>query len=149
MRIEAEKVVAASPAEVFGFLQRLENHWLVTDEFVDLLSLDSEGAGPASDGGSVRIRGPLGIHRTALTRVVHAEPPCLLRGTADVGRGTRAEVSWRLQPLSGQTRVVLSATVLRTGVLDRLALWLGGRLWLRRRFAATLEHLAGRLATGS
>jgi hypothetical protein len=149
LRIEAETLVKASPEEVFAFLERLENHWLVTDEFVDLLSLDSEGAGPASDGGSVRIHGPLGISRTAQTRVVYSEPPRLLHGTAEVGRGTSAEVRWDLAPMDGGTRVALSATVLRADPLDRLALLLGGRTWLRRRFRATLHHLAIRVGANA
>ena len=45
-RIAAERVVAASPPVVFAFLADLENHWLLTDRFVEVLTLERPpGAG--------------------------------------------------------------------------------------------------------
>ena len=54
---------------------------------------------------------------------------------------TRAAISWVLAPADGGTRVTLRADLLEAGPLDRLLLGLGGRLWMARRFAATLQRL--------
>jgi hypothetical protein len=69
-----------------------------------------------------------------------------LSGTAEVGSGTIARVSWTLQPAGEHTRVRLAATVERASVLDRALLALGGRRWLERRFAGTLQTLERRVA---
>jgi hypothetical protein len=55
-------------------------------------------------------------------------------------------VSWTLAGRFGQTRVQLAAEVEQATQLDRLLLALGGRAWLRRRFAFGLERLAARFA---
>jgi hypothetical protein len=133
--IEAAAVVPAAPGAVFEFLSELENHWRVADRFVEVVSLE-----PA--GGVVRVSGPLALRRTAVTRVERAERPSLLVGTADMGRHTRARVSWRLTPRDPGTLVRLVAEVERAGPIDRLLLALGGRGWLERRFASALAHLA-------
>lgn len=73
-------------AAVFGFLADLENHWLLTDRFVEVLTLDRSPDGGPAHGGRVRIRGPLGLARTAETRVAEADPPHSIAGTAAVGR---------------------------------------------------------------
>ena len=114
--------------------------------FVDQLGQDREVYTIAF---VVRIRGPLGLHRTAVTSVDRVEPPRRLEGTARLG-GTRAEVAWTLRARdAGTTEVGLAATVLRSGALDRLVLRLGGAAWMRRLFAATLAHLAERFASSS
>lgn len=137
--------MAASPDEVFRFLADLENHWLLTGPFVEVLDL--EGPDGAHVGGRVRIHGPLGLRRTATTRVEGAAPPRRLFGTAEVGPRTAARVTWTLsEDGSGATRVRLEARVLRAGALDRLALAAGGRRWLARHLAATLAALAERLS---
>jgi hypothetical protein len=133
--------IGVDPEEAFHFLDRLENHWLVADRFVDLVSVSLEGSAPAASGGSVVIRAPLGLRRTAVTQVVRKEPPHLIEGTAAVGPATRANVRWLLEPDAGGSRVRLEAVVTRAGALDRLALRLGGRLWLARRFRVTLARL--------
>lgn len=136
----------ASPDEVFGFLVDLQNHWLLAGPFIEVLDL--EGPEGAHFGGRVRIHGPFGLRRTATTRVKGSEPPRRLFGTAEVGSRTEARVTWSLgEDGSEATRVRLEASVLRAGVLDRLFLALGGRLWLRRHFASTLEALSGQLNT--
>ena len=133
--LEAVAVVPAPPAAVFGFLSELENHWKVADRFVDVLSLDGSG-------GVVRVSGPLGLRRTALTRVTAIEPPDRMEGTAEMGRHTRARVSWTLTGRGDSTLVRLAATVERSSALDRLLLTLGGRAWLERRFASAVAKLA-------
>lgn len=87
------------------------------------------------------MRGPFGVGRTAATRVLAAEAPRLMVGTAELGRRTRAFVRWKLGVGDGGTRVRLEATIERMGWLDRLLLVLGGRAWLERRFAAVLRRL--------
>lgn len=138
--IEAVAVVPAPPSAVFGFLSSLENHWLVADRFVDVVSLDGRDAG-----GVVRVTGPLGVRRTAVTRVTEVDPPLRIVGTAEIGR-TLARVSWTLSSRGDGTIVRLSADVERASTFDRLLLALGGRAWLRRRFASAVAHLANRFA---
>ena len=138
--VEAMALVPAPAEEVFDFLADLENHWLVADRFVEVVELHREDDGRAT-GGVVRVRGPLGLRRAVTTRVAAAKPPRLLIGTAELTSGTRARVSWALAGRLESTRVRLSASVERAAVSDRLLLLLGGRWWLRRRFAATLESL--------
>lgn len=143
--VEATALVPAPAEDVFAFLADLGNHWIVADRFVEVVDLHRGGDGRAG-GGAVRLRGPLGLRRTVLTRVVAVKAPRLLIGTAEVGSGTRARVSWSLAGHLDTTRVRLAAAVERAAPLDRALLALGGRWWLRRRFAATLEGLAAEFA---
>jgi len=138
--IEAVALVPAAPEEVFAFLSDLANHWRLLDSHVDVLELD--GAPP--DRAIVRLRGPLGVRRTVRTRVTAARNARLIIGTAELGDGTRARVSWTLASRLGETRVRLAAEIEHAGTLDRLLLALGGRAWLRRRFAYGVERLAER-----
>jgi uncharacterized protein YndB with AHSA1/START domain len=138
--ILASRAVPATAEAIFAFLSDLENHWLIADRFVDVVSL--EGPQGARHGGRVRIRGPLGIRRTAETRVIATEPTHRLWGRADLGRGTSAEVSWRLTPTRQETEVELAASVESAGPVDRAMLALGGRRWLALRFRAALDRLA-------
>jgi hypothetical protein len=142
--IEAAALVQAPPEQVFEFLSELRNHWRLADRFVEVVTLDASDGGPA-DGGTVRLRGPLGLSRTATTRVAATRAPRLMIGTAELGGGTRARVSWTLAGRLGATRVRLAAEVERAGRLDRVLLALGGRWWLRRVFVATLKRLAEEL----
>src|SRR3954447_9474664 len=134
MRIEASRVVAASPEAVFSFLSDLENHWKLTGRWVEAVSID-DGSG------RVRIHGPLGLRRTARTTVVDATPSHVMHGTAELSGGTVARVAWELGEDAGGTAVRLSAEVERATLPDRLLLILGGRPWMRRRFGTILEQL--------
>jgi hypothetical protein len=97
----------------------------------------------------VRIAGPLGLHRTAHTRVRRADPPRALEGSATLG-GTVARVRWELrEQRGGATLVRLEAEVEHATPLDRLLLAAGGRAWLQRRFGATVVALARRFAGAS
>jgi hypothetical protein len=98
-------------------------------------------------GGRVRVKGPLGLSRSARTEVVEAVAPIdgkgRLRGRAQIGRGTVGLVAWELEPTSGGgTRVRLSASVPTAGVFDRTLLAVGGRAWLRMLFRRALRRLA-------
>ena len=140
--IDASEVVPAPREAVFDFLSDLGNHWSVAGRWIEVVALDGNG-----DGGRVRIRGPLGVRRTAVTSVERADPPERLEGIARVGR-TEARVAWTLyERRSGGTEVRLAATIVRAGALDRAVLALGGASWMRRLFAATLAHLVERFAS--
>jgi uncharacterized protein YndB with AHSA1/START domain len=139
--IRAVTIVPAAPQAVFEFLADLENHWRLADRFIEVVDLERDSDGRAH-GGRVRMRGPLGLRRTAATRVLAAEPPQLIVGLAEIGLGTRAYVRWRLAPQAGATRVTLEAAIDRVGPLDRVALALGGRRWLKRRLDTVVARLA-------
>jgi hypothetical protein len=148
--IEAQAIVHASREAIFDYLARLDHHWRLMDDSVEVLSLDGDGDG-GPDRAAVRMHGPLGVGRTAHTQVLEAQRPALLRGRAaigrrlDGGRTTEAEVRWTLEPHGEATRVLLAATVKQAGVGDRLLLALGGRIWMRARFRAALGRLDGLL----
>lgn len=139
--IEATALVRAPCEEVFAFLDDLENHWIVADRFVEVVELNGQGADGRARGGVVRLRGPLGLRRRVTTRVVAVKAPRLLIGTAEIADRTRARVSWALAGHLDDTRVRLAARVERASLTDRAVLTLGGRWWLRRRFASTLDGL--------
>ena len=141
--ISASGLVAAPPEDVFDFLSRLENHWRLVDRFVVVVSVDGSGA-------VVRLRGPLGVRRTVRTRVTSAVRPRTIVGVAELGGGTRARVTWALEPVgAARTHVLLTAEVERAQRLDRLVLALGGREWMRRRFAGGLVRLAARYSSSA
>ena len=144
--IRAHRLVRAERAEVFAFLADLENHWLIADRFVEVVELT--GPPGARTGGRVRIRGPFGVQRVARTQVDFARPVDEMGGSAQIGEVTTAQVRWLLRAGDGGTAVTLAAQVERAGPRDRLLLTLGGRAWMRRRFATTLQTLDGRLADG-
>ena len=100
--------------------------------------------GVGNGGGRILIRGPLGITREARAEVVDAEAPCRLVGRAVLGT-TVGAVAWKILPEGEGSLVSLSAEVERASTANRLLLVLGGRRWLRRRFANVLETLDRRL----
>jgi uncharacterized protein YndB with AHSA1/START domain len=130
-------IVAAPPEDVFEFLSRLENHWRIAGRFLRVVSVDHDDRG-----GTVQMRGPLGVRRTARTTVTAVRAPRLIIGVAELPGGTRARVSWTLAGRLGETRVRLTAHVEHATRLDRALLALGGRAWLQRRFVDTLRELS-------
>lgn len=136
--IVASTWVGRPPEEIYALLADLREHWRLAGRWVQALEL-------GDDGGVVRLRGPLGVTRTARTRVVLAEAPGLLAGEAVLG-ATRANVSWLLRTEGEGTRVTLRADVVEATSGDRLLLALGGRKWLRARFRVTLARLAAHAA---
>jgi hypothetical protein len=68
----------------------------------------------------------------------------MMTGTAELGGGTRARVTWSFTPDGDATTVRLAAEVEKAGPLDRVLLALGGKAWLRHRLAAILATLADR-----
>jgi hypothetical protein len=150
--IEAKAVVPAPREEVFAYLADFQNHCRLLGRWIDVLELERPpGAGPEAParGGRVRMRGPLGVRRTATTRVVTAQPPARLAGTAEVGARTLARVGWTLEPAADATEVTLAAEIERVGAFDSALLLLGGAAWMRRRFRGILALLAGSFAQGA
>jgi uncharacterized protein YndB with AHSA1/START domain len=143
--VAAEAFVPAPPERIFAYLSDLENHWQLADRFIEVVALDRESPEAEAHGGTVLMHGPLGFKRTVTTRVVSAELNHAMRGTAELGKRTRARIEWRFSPERAGTRVHLRAEVERTSATDRLLLLAGGTVWLRRRFAKILEALASRL----
>ncbi len=143
IEIAAGATVPARQADVFAFLAEWQNHWELTAAKIELIELDEASDGPPR--GVVRIRGPLGLRRTAVTRVITVREPTLIAGVAELGRRTTAHVRWQLRPAGTRTHVVLAASVASAGPLDRLLLRLGGRVWMQRLFARTLTLLAARM----
>ena len=79
--VEAAALIPAAPEEVFAFLSDLGNHWRLADRFVEVVTLESSEVGHA-DGGTVRVRGPLGLRRTATTRPASPARPSSRAGHA-------------------------------------------------------------------
>lgn len=124
---------------MFDFLSDLENHWQLADGAISMVHVDP------GDGGRVRMCGPLGVHRTAVTSLDHVRAPDAIAGTARVGARTRARVTWKLEPgRDGSTLVTLSAAVEDASPMDRLLLVAGGRAWLESRFRRILATLGER-----
>ena len=144
--IEASGQVPAPAAAVFEYLSSLDNHWRLADRWIEVLSLDgAPEAGPDDppDRGRVRMRAPLGLSRTVVTRVLASDPPTSMAGSASIGARTMARVSWTLDDHGEMTWVHLAAELESASYVDRVLLALGGREWLRRRFSAVLGRLAG------
>jgi carbon monoxide dehydrogenase subunit G len=145
--IRATRVVPQSPERVFEFLSDLRNHWRLESSFVELEALHDDALG-----GRVRMKGPLGLGRTASTRVLVAEAPrtgtASLRGRAEIGASTVGLVRWDVVTTGGGSAVSLAATVERAGLVDRIVLALGGRAWLRALFERALANLETELARG-
>jgi len=141
--VSADHVVPHPPERVYAFLAQLENHWRLSDRYLRLERVSGDGRG-----GRIVIGTPLGLRRTARTTVTTAREPHAFGGTAVVGRRTRAQARWSIEPLQDGARVGLQATVSSVSTLDRLLLALGGRWWLRRRFDRVLARLAAALEQG-
>jgi hypothetical protein len=135
--VHASGHLPAAPEQVFAFLADLDNHWRLIDRWARIADVSPDGLGA-----TVRLRGPLGVRRTARTRVLSSVAPRELEGEARVGRRTVGRVHWALRPDGDGTAVELSATVPQAGRLDRALLALGGQRWLRHRFGAALRQLA-------
>jgi hypothetical protein len=90
--IEAVGEVPAARDDVFTFLAALPNHWTLANRWIEVVSLQTPAEAPRGsepDGAVVRIRGPLGLRRTARTQVLSAEPPARICGRAELPGGTR------------------------------------------------------------
>ena len=136
--------VGASPARVYAFLEDLENHRLLTGGAMEIEEL--YGPPGARTGSRVQLRGPLGIRRRARTRILDSRAPGWMIGSAEIGRETRALISWTVAEDGVGSRVRLKAEIAQLGLPDRVLLALGGRRWMRRLFEESVTVLAERLA---
>ena len=132
--IAAERAVAAPPERVFEFLADLRNHWRLEPRFLEVGEL-------GEDGGTIRLKGPLGLSRTVQTRVLEAERPVRVAGRADLRGGTVGLVAWDIRPSGSGSTVRLSAEIPEASAFDRIFLALGGRAWFRGLFRRALENL--------
>ena len=147
MEISVRRTLPVGPEEAFAFLSRPHNHRRLATARIALRELDVTGDGELR-GAVMVLRGPLWLRRPARTRVLSMRRPAHLAGTARVGSGTEVEVRWDLAGAGTSaeaTVAVLTATVTRVAIAERLLLAVGGRGWVRRLFAATLERLATEL----
>src|SRR4029079_17256442 len=117
----------------------LDRHRLLTDNGMRIVHLD--GPPGRRSGGLVELRGPLGLRRTARTRVGGAEFPTQLWGAAETPCGSRADLRWRLKPGEDGTRVRIEVEI-DPGRRDSWLPTVGGRRWLRRRLDIALRRLA-------
>lgn len=131
--MRARRRVERPASEVYAQLADLRGHWDLAGRWVEPLELNH-------DGGVVRVRGPLGLHRTITTRLTDLRRDECVAGEAAIGH-TRARISWLLEPDGDATYVTLEARVLEAGPLDRALLALGGARWMQGRFASTLKRL--------
>jgi polyketide cyclase/dehydrase/lipid transport protein len=137
--IEVARVIEAQPADAFGYLRDLENHWRIAGRVVEVMSLS--GPPGSRDGALLRVHGPCGLRRTVRTRITELNPPASIVGLAEAGGRTRARVSWHLEPAAEGTRVTLRIVVGEVAGADRLLLAVGGRRWLQRRLRFVLRAL--------
>lgn len=131
--VAARRHVPRPREELYALLADLRSHWRLAGRWVQPLEL-------RDDGGVVRVRGPLGLHRTILTELTAKVEPECVAGEARIGT-TRARIRWLLETDGAGTIVTLRADVLEAGPVDRALLALGGRRWMQGRFAATLKRL--------
>ena len=132
--IAAERTVAAPPERIFDFLADLRSHWRLERRFLELDEL-------VEDGGTIRLKGPLGLSRSVQTRVLEAERPVRVAGRADLSGGTVGLVAWDIRPSGSGSIVRLSADVPEASPWDRVFLALGGRAWFAGLFRRALENL--------
>jgi hypothetical protein len=141
--IATSRLVVAAPDTVFRYLEDLANHARLAPRTTDLVRLYRRPG--HLDRATVRLRGPLGLRRTASTELVRTEPPRLIVGRAMLGPRTTVSVSWTIATAPAGSVVSLSATIEAAGPLDSLVLRLGGRSWIARRFSSALDSLAAQL----
>lgn len=138
--VTAALALNAPARAIYDFLIRLPNHALIGGHGLRLRSVAADGRAAL-----ISLRGPLGIRRTACTRVTSLRPPHGFGGTAVVGRRTAACVHWTIEATGTGSVVTLTATIVRAGPLDRLLLALGGRWWVARSFARAITLLGAAL----
>jgi hypothetical protein len=93
----------------------------------------------------VRLRGPLGIERTARTDLWHRPARSeYVAGRARIGADTEASVTWTIEP-DGSV-VTVAVAVVSTDRRDGLLLRLGARRWLTGQLGLVLERLSEELA---
>jgi hypothetical protein len=145
MEISARRSLPVGPEEAFAFLNRPQNHRRLATARIGLRELDITRDGELR-GALMVLRGPFWLRRHARTHVASVRRAAHLAGTAHVGSGTEVDVRWDLIGAGAEATVaILTASVTRLAMPERVLLAAGGRAWVRRLFAATLERLAAEL----
>lgn len=144
--IVARRQISARSAEVVRFLDDLENHARLAPGSVEVLSL--ERGNDAAAHAVVRLRGPLGIRRTARTELLPiSRGSRSIHGRASIGSRTSATIVWTITACGrGNSDVTLYARVEHAAPFDRLLLRVGAARWLSGHFATALAHLSDELA---
>ena len=143
--IVARRQIRAQSAGVVRFLDDLENHARLAPGSVEVLSLDR--GKDAAARAVVRLRGPLGIRRTAQTELLP-----IPRGSRSIhGRARNRQPHVRNDRTitasgGGSSDVTLCARVEHAAPFDRLLLRVGAARWLSGHFATPLTHLSDELA---
>jgi hypothetical protein len=135
--------VDSTPEQVYSFLERLENHFRLNDEYLRV-----EALRPDKRGATISLRAPGGLRRTASTEVTTALPPRRFGGTVTTTTRTQAGAWWTIEPSADGALVGLHAEIFPRGIVDRVLLALGGRLWLERRCERVVARLDSALASG-
>ncbi|GAB2840933.1 hypothetical protein GCM10027176_50960 [Actinoallomurus bryophytorum] len=145
MALVTSELLIEFPAEtVYDFLSQLANHQRMGGHRFRLNTV-----APDRLGATIVIRGPLGIHRTVQTTITCLRPARGVGGTATIGRQTVAHVHWTIHAAGDRSHVTLTATIVRTGMVDRLLLAAGGRRWLARSFHRVLTLLSATIRTAA
>jgi hypothetical protein len=130
---------------VFGFLDRLENHQRLAPSAIDMRYLRTRPDGGAQ--ALVRLRGPLGVERTARTDLwptpMESE---YVAGRAAIGARTEASVTWMIEADRPGSVVTVTVSVLSADFRDDLLLRMGARRWVARQLRSALERLSEELA---
>src|SRR3954467_7923614 len=93
-QIATSRLVVAPPDHVFHYLEDLANHARLAPRTADVMELCRRPG--HLDRATVRLRGPLGLRRTASTELVRTEPPRLIVGRAMLGSRTAVSVRWTI-----------------------------------------------------
>lgn len=131
--------VAADAEVLSAYLANLDNHWDLCNDVIEGWSLDGPQAAPT--GAVLELKGPLGIRRTARTRLLGTSPSKVW-GRAQLANGTWARITWRFAAARGTTTVSLELELRAAGLFDRWLFSLA-RPWVTRQLARALDRLAG------
>jgi hypothetical protein len=137
--MSVRRIMAAPSAAIFSFLTDLENQFLLAHDHTRSLVLD--GPPGARHSATLRIRGPLGLPRSARARIIATAEPSHVITSVALGR-TVVRFRRTLSPLPASTGVELTAEVPAIGLLDRALFAAGGRRTIERRLHTALATLA-------
>ena len=147
-RIVSSGKIAAPPDAVLGFLADLGNHARLAPRAVEVRSLERR-----SDGGAralVRLKGPLGIRRSAVTELLPPDPASdSIIGRARIGKRTAASVVWKIRPNGDGSAVTIRTAIESVSRHDGLLLRMGADRWIARRFAVAIAKLSHELGAAS
>jgi hypothetical protein len=110
--MSVRRIMAAPSAAIFSFLTDLENQFLLAHDHTRSLVLD--GPPGARHSATLRIRGPLGLPRSARARIIATAEPSHVITSVALGR-TVVRFRRTLSPLPASTGVELTAESRQSG----------------------------------